>query len=284
MTFFQEVHDKYISIDFPERYNDILSVDKIVWYLADSINGLINVNTKDGKRIIEMDIKSAFPTICNCIFDKDSKFIKKLNSIEDKIKKNIFISTSLKDTEYLKQLNVISKMAITGSVFTLDPEAELLELKKDGIIFVTKLNNLENKSAFHNFLKGKGFIINIDEFKTYVRTNRTSTFMNQKNEMIRKGIFKYMPPYLYNVIETLLSGEFIDEDELLKIYSYKYWNIISSNKLDELMDKYYICDNGKILIYNGKYETFKNVLKYKDRVDPRMYLKYFVYPILFSTF
>ena len=282
-TFFQEVHDKYISINFPEKYRDILSLDIIVWYLAESVNGMIDVDSSSGKRIIEMDITSAFPSICKCIFGEGSDFIKKLNTIEDKIKKNIFIATNLKNTDYLKQLNVISKMLIMGSVFTLDPNSELLELKKDGIVFITKKNDLTNNSPFGDFVREHGFIIHYDEYKHYVRTNRTSTIIDNENNLIRKGIYKYMPPYLFKVVKNILTSGFIDEEELLKIYSEKYWKIISYNNLDELIDEYYICNNGNILSRFGKYENLKNTLKDNNLINPRTYLKFFVFPILMST-
>jgi len=80
------------------------------------------------------------------------------------------------------------------------------------------------------------------------------------------------------VNNILSDGEF-DRAEILKIYSNKFWNIIQVNSLTDLLNQYYICSNGRIVDFSGKYQKY-NI---KAQIDPRLYIKLFIYPALLST-
>jgi len=284
MDFFNELFNLYSKIDFPEDYKELSKVDKAIsWYLADSSNQYITSSQTNNNYILEVDIKNAFTTICNVWFDQKSDFIKELNKLQDKKARNIFIATNLKETEYLKQLNTICKMIIMGILFEIG-EIQLLELKKDGAVITcnqdtyNRLNQLKNiDKKFINFIS-KDFIIKVDRHLKYIRCNKTSYFWNG-SDIIIKGMYKYIPLKLLENQKKIFLNEKIDSENLLKIYSKKYFEIIEMNYLKDLLKDYYICSNNKYLTFDGKYNS-----KLKDSIiDPKNYLKMFLYPIILST-
>ena len=288
-VFYQTLMEKYSQINIPVRWQEVSKLEKYIsWYLADFEQSIICVEKKNLRYIIEIDITRAFPTICNNIFDSSSEFVTKMNNISEKKGKNIFISTTLKGP-ILKQLNNMCKIIIIGILFDVleNEDILLLEIKKDGCIFgctketIHRLNNLmEFGKDYSKFLINNNFQFHIKSYSHYIRSNKTSIFIEDMNEkMTIKGIYKYFPKKLEAIIFKILAGEKINMTNLLNIYSKKYWNIIKSNMLTEFLENYYICGEDKLLNYEGKYQKFNNLVE----VDPRLYLRLFVFPsILFK--
>lgn len=269
---FQKIFDIYTSVDVPAEKQEIYNLNKITYYEADTKNKSISSNTT----IYEVDLKSAFPSICTLMFGPESDFVKKMNSFDDKLEKNKFIAISLKETEYLKQLNLISKMVITSSVIANDPESVILELKKDGILYMGKEFNFNNEiiKEYTNM----GFTIHLNIYKKYIRYMKTSYFLDEDSNLIIKGIFKDRPKFLNDKTISILNGDEIDMDELHKYYSKLYWKIIQRNSLYELFNKFYNCDGNKIL---NKYLQYQQIKTFNDcNILPRNYLKLFIYPLL----
>ncbi len=288
--FFETLLSKYSKIDFPEQYQEVAKVDKsISWYLADSSGQFVTVSKQQNINIVEIDIRQAFTTICRCLFDPLNNFIIQMNQIEDKKSRNIFIATSLVNTEYLRLLNIISKVIICGVLFEIG-NITLLELKKDGAIVscddetLSKLLNINDKTLitpnqdFLNYALSNNFEFHITEHKKYIRSNRTSYFLTG-NDIIVKGIYKHSPSYIKNIRKDILLNVFENFQEISKIYTRKYLDILLMNNLHELLNEYYICDNKRYLAADGKY-----INREKDRnIDPRNYIKTFIYPLILSN-
>jgi len=269
MGFFQEIFKLYNNIKVPEKNKEFYQLNKIVYYLADIDKEIIKANN-----VLEIDIQSAYPTICNLMFDKDNPFIIKLNSLENKLEKNIHISTSLKGTSELRQLNLLSKMIISSCLMDKDPNAVILELKKDGIVYMGQ--EVAGGRLFGEY-KSRGISIRTNKYDRYVRYQRTSHFITKDN-LIIKGIFKDRPIWLHNIIKDYLLNKTDNIDFLDKYYSNTYWNIIKYNNLDELFKKYYLCENNHILNRNFKYERVRNISA--CNILPKNYLKFFLYPLI----
>ena len=269
-SFFKNVFKIYSSINIPKKNKDFYNLDKITYYYADVMNSKVVA-----KNVYEVDIHSAFPTLCNIMFDKNSEFIKKLNTLDEKIKKNIHISTTLKDTPYLKQLNYLSKMIISSCVMKANPENDIFELKKDGIVFLG--DSIKNTDVYEYYTNKFGFVIRETKYDVYIRYNRTSHYV-QNGNLIIKGVYKDRPKYIFDVCQKIFTGDTINKQELNKIYSNDYYRIIKLNNLDELFYKYYACDGSKYLSSNYKYEKLKafraiNIL-------PKNYIKLFIFPLM----
>lgn len=268
-TFFQNVFNRYSKLKIPEKNKEFYKLDNIVYYQSDIKN--IKIVASD---VYEIDIHSAFPTICNKIFDKNDPFLIELNKKIDKLDRNKFIGIKLKDTGYLKQLNLIAKMIISSILMDADSEADVFELKKDGLIYTG--NSILNSKLYNYYTKELGFQIRITKYYKYVRCFRTSYFVN--NDVLIKGVFKDRPIYLQEVTNKLLLENNVNKSELNKIYSNKYFQIIKKNNLDELFLKYYACDNVKYLNSKCKYDKIRAM--YDLNIIPKNYLKIFIYPLL----
>lgn len=271
-NFFSEVFDLYSRIKVKKINRDFYNLSTIVYYLADVQKSIVSANN-----VYEIDIRSAFPTICRIMFDKEKEFIEKLDELqEDKLARNIFISTTLKETEYLKQLNLIAKMIISSILMDADPEANPLELKKDGIVYVGKRIN---SGSLYRYFTDKGFIIRTTPYSKYIRYQRTSHYLSEEKELTIKGVFKDRPRFLSDLAAKILNKEEIDFDTINKIYSNIYFEIIRQNMLDEVFMKYYACDGKKYLNKDFRYDKLKTVTQIKN-LSPKSYLKLFIYPLL----
>lgn len=286
MNFFQDLLKLYSTIKFPEQYNEVSKVDKAIsWYLSDSTNQYITLTKSENNNIVEIDIRQAFTSICRCLFDPNSKFIIEMNKIQDKKARNIFIATNLVNSEYLRALNIISKVIVMGVLFETS-EIILLELKKDGAIIscddetLIKLMNIHEHPPgnFSENVINNNFRFHFTQYKKYIRSNKTSYFWNG-NTLVIKGIYKHIPPKLKEIQKQIFEERFNDFQNLLKIYSRTYFTILITNNLLTLLKEYYLCDNKKYLSDDSKYTTnLSNV-----NINPRNYLKTFIYPILLST-
>ena len=271
-NFFSEVFNLYSQVKVKKENKDFYNLNTIVYYLADVQKSIVSANN-----VYEIDIKSAFPTICRIMFKEEKEFIEQLDKLqEDKLARNIFISTTLKETEYLKQLNLIAKMIISSVLMDADPEANPLELKKDGIVYAGK--RIDGGSLYRYFTD-KGFTIRTIPYSRYIRYQRTSHYLSEEKELAIKGIFKDRPRFLSNLAAKILNKENIDFDSIDKIYSNIYFEIIRQNMLDEMFMKYYACDGRKYLNNQFRYDKLHTISQIKN-LSPKSYLKLFIYPLL----
>ena len=286
MKFFNDLISLYSVIQFPPRYEEITKVDKAIsWYYADKTNQFISAKKSNNIFILELDMKNAFTTICNCLFQPNEIFVVEMNKIQDKKARNIFIAINLRDTEYLRLLNIICKTCIIGTIFECG-DCELLELKKDGAIiscdeeFAQKIFNLANNSQangkFSKYLLENSFKFHIDDHLKYIRSNRTSYFLTNTSVII-KGIYKHVPTEIRELQKLLLLDQDIDINKYIKIYSKSYFDILIENHLNELIKQYYLCEGQNYLSYDGKY------VKKIDNIDPKNYLRTFIYPIILAN-
>lgn len=290
-NFYDKIIKYYSRVSFPRQYMEVCRLDgPISWYFADSTKQIVAANGVPENRVLmEIDIKSAYPTICNNLLnDIYPEFIQQMNQIEEKKPRNIFIATTLRDTIHLKRINHICKLIILGYIFDQKHNEDilLLELKKDGCILLTNddaANELyyNMNRPFVQFINNYGFELHINDYLKYVRSNRTTTIfteLNNQYELIIKGAYKYLPPELININKNILADENIDQEYLNKIYSREYYDIIRHNGLNDLLQLYYVCGGDKILNAEKKYEKLKRY----NQVDPRLYLQTFIYPVLLS--
>lgn len=298
--FYSHLLNIYSQIKIPPQYLELSMVDKhITYYLADDGDQFVSARYDNNNVIAELDIKSAFPTICRNLFGLESEFVKKMDSITEKRGRLIYIATTLKEAgDYLSQLNIMCKAIVLGIIFELYENVIILELKKDGILFtcnneeleqikdflpIIDLDRLINKNKdlpFINFLITSKFNFHLTEYKTYYRTNKTSVFHQGPDKDIEiKGKYKYMPKIMNQLIKKILQYEKIDLDQFIEIYSSAYFKICQKNGLTELLDMYYICDNDCILDRTGNYMKYTHMLD----IDPTIYLRTFIFPPLLST-
>lgn len=295
MFFYDNLIKLYIeNINPPPNYIELSKVGgPISWYMADSQNNIITSIGNNNNYIIDLDITSAFPTICNCLYDNNSEFIIKLNNIQDKKEKNIFIATTLKG-EPLKQINRICKLVITGIIFdSQDPEEkekiDIFELKKDGCLLscsrktIDRLTSLSYQdSTFTQFILQNNFSFHMDYFAKYVRSNRTSFMLGKSLELkdfIIKGQYKHVPRKLLNIIHQIIVTNRYDIELINKVYSDLYFKILQVNNIKEYLLDYYIVESNKIIDFKGKITSF-NI---NTEVDPNLYKKIFIYPMLITN-
>jgi len=295
MNFYDNLIKLYIdNINPPPNYIELSKVGgPIAWYMADSQNNIITSIGNNNNYLIDLDIRSAFPTICNCLFDNNSEFIIHLNNIQDKKEKNIFIATTLKG-EPLKQINRICKLIITGIIFdSQDPEEkekiDIFELKKDGCLIscskktIDRLNSLSYQDTiFTQFILKNNFSFHIDYFSKYVRSNRTSFMLGKSLELKDfniKGQYKYVPRKLLKIIHQIIVTNRYDKELINKVYSELYFKILQINNIKEYLLDYYIVDSNKIINFEGKYVPFNINID----IDPNLYKKIFIYPMLITN-
>jgi len=290
--FYTKLLELYMKIKMPHQYKKIFSINgSISFYQADVNNSFISGSHKHNTNyILEIDITSSFPTICNQLF-KDTEFIKRLNSINEKKSKNIYISTTLSHEE-LQKLNLISKLIICGIVFEFSSDIILFELKKDSLIFCCSYksyvyfnniinNNINPNMEFITFVTNCNFKFHIYEYIHYIRSNKTSIVFTKSKELIVKGKYKLIPNKLKTIMKDIFENNklsTINEKQLILIYHPIYWKITKYNMLLEVLNQYYYCDTTEKILINEEFKYTK--LKNQTIVDPKNYLKLFIYPIL----
>jgi hypothetical protein len=252
----------------------------ITFYLADKLNSTVSYTGNNKNKILEIDITSAFPTICNNLYKDNIEFLNKLNTITDKKQKNIFIATTL-DNKQLKILNQICKLIITGLVFDQENnnDIDILELKKDGCIIITdndtysRLLNLNTyKTKFNNFLIENNFNFHINEYSKYIRSNRTTILLSDDlSNLSIKGVYKHTPIQVPEIMKNILLKNDQKIPDLNRIYSHKFFKIIQKNNLKTYLQNYYLCDKNKVISNDGKYVRFQ----YDTQIDPNIYKKLF---------
>jgi len=293
MAFYQELSDLYFNeINPPPAYSELCQIGgSIAWYMADSQNNIVNSIGNNTNYIVDVDIKGAFPTLCHCLYP-NTEFINTVNNAPNKKSKNIIIATTLKG-EALKQLNRMCKIIILGVIFDTDSELEksqidIFELKKDGCLIscskqtVDRLNNLQySENIFTQFLLKNNFIFHIDYFAKYIRCNRTSFLLGKQlkfEDFTVKGQYKHIPVKLKEIMYNIILKNKYDKELINKMYSSTFFKILKHNNLQKHLNDYYMIDR-KIMNSEGKYVNFN----LKTLVDPDLYKKIFVYPMILSN-
>ena len=293
MSFYDELSKLYFNEITPSStYSELCSIgNKISWYMADSQNNIVNAIGNNTNYIIDVDIKSAFPTLCQVLYP-NTEFINAVNNAPNKKSKNIIIATTLKG-EALRQLNRMCKIIILGIIFDTDNELEksqidIFELKKDGCLIgcskqtIDRLNNIyysENK--FTQYIVKNNFSFHIDYFAKYIRCNRTSFLLGKNldiDSFVVKGQHKYIAKELKKIMYNIILKNEYDIAYINKIYSSTFFKILKHNNLQKYLTDYYIVDR-KIMNYEGKYVNFNlNV-----SVNPDLYKKIFIFPMIISN-
>ena len=272
---------------FPIVYRDILKIDKPMrWIMADEKDQYVSIYKKNkDDKLIDIDVASCFPSICKYLFKEDNpEFVEKIYNLTDKKERNILIATTLKESGYLKVLNIISKMLILGYTFDRrdSDKNSLLEFEKDGnLIFCDKfyLDQIQNiiDSEFLEFIEKNQFIFHMDEYDYYIRCNKTSIFWSENGDLRIKGLFKHVPSGVKEIISSIFKGDNIDFNIIKEVYSELYFKVIRHNNLLDILNKYYMCEDGRVINYQSQYEKYNY---YKTNIDPSIYLKTWIYPVL----
>jgi hypothetical protein len=247
--------------------------EKFAYYYADD-----NQTQILAEDIIELDITSAFPTICKIIFGKDNDFVKRIFSLESKLERNIFIATTLKQAStpnhnYISDLNMYSKVFCLGKIYNDWDNVNILEYKKDGAVFSGIPVDSKN-ITFSNYILDNDVKFHINDVIKYMRFNKTSIY-EYNNKIDVKGQLKSPPEY---IVKELLPAIFSGDPRVLtyiyKIYSKTYMDILKKSGEFEKYKYYYVFDNGKTITQNGTLE--KSIIT----SNPKWILRYFIYPIL----
>jgi hypothetical protein len=272
--FLQKLIYYYNQINFGQ-YKHLSKINEnFVWYFADSYNKdvYMNIDEQPNLVIVDLDIKTAGPTICRNFYGNNNEFVQKLLTIEDKRERSIFISTNL-DVDDLKCINIVCKIVIFGLIIELNriikqhsnSDIFILELKKDGLIFccdkilLSVINNLYEYGEYSEFVKfiiERNFKFHYDTYRYYCRYNRTTIMVTTSGKIIRKGQFKYCPVAIKKISRQLFQTGTYDADIVKKYRDQKFIYAISKSNCKTLLDKYIFCDNNKILCANFQYMQF----------------------------
>jgi hypothetical protein len=291
--FFSKLLDLYFEIKFPHDIEKLAVIDKYInWYLADEQNSYISTKTDENQVIVEIDIKSAFPTICNALYKNDKDKQEYLTHINQpnlqKTERLIYLVKNLTPDER-RDLNIICKIIIMGILFfEVIGDIIILEIKKDGLIAIVSyndyeriknLNNTNNK--FIKLLLENNFVIKCDIYNKYIRSNKTTWFINDTDISI-KGIYKHQPKFILKELNNIVFKNTINDIENLKKYYYDelYYKLIFKNNLNKLLENYYFCDEKhRILTPDQNYTDYK----YGISINPFLYVQLFIFPILLSS-
>ena len=219
-----------------------LNNDKLVFYYADTND--VQILVRD---VLELDIRSAFPTICKIMFGEEHAFVKQIFEQQNKFERNKFIAITLKregivdNREYIQELQNYCKMIIFAKVFNSYKDVNILEFKKDGIVFSGGILEDPIYSKIEKVLNDNGIMFGKTIIKHYIRFNRISIFDTTNDGIIIKGTNDY-PVFIK---EEVLPKLFINPNnfELLnnikKYYSREFLEILKVNTLANKIKYYY---------------------------------------------
>lgn len=250
--------------------------EKFTFYYAD--NNDVQVLARD---CIELDIRSAFPTICKLMFGEDHAFVKKIFEIDNKFERNKFIAITLTaqskidNREYLKELNNYCKLIIFGKAFNNYNNISILEFKKDGLLFNGE--SIESQyGKVEETLEEKGITFNRMFVRMYLRFNKTSIYQYD-NDTVVKGKFKDCPQFLHDEVFPSLfkEGNINNIKKIKQVYSKKFFEILKHNHLIDKIRYYYGFSNNQFLV-EGSTEFTKSI----NNINPNQVLIQFLYPII----
>lgn len=240
------------------------------YYYAESVKSNILARS-----LIKIDIKAAFPTLCNLIFENDKEFLNKLNSIDDKLERNIFISNTLKnrtEKNYLIELNNYSKIVVFAYIFNNYDDITVFEFQKDGVLFSgTKV--FDKKIKLKNILE-KYFKFHIDKVDMYLRFEKTSLYYNQLSTKIEfKGMLKSPPIKLQKIITEVISNPYKNLNFLKEIYNDEYLDVCIKLHIHESLNEYFKFNNYFLNIFGERVKDVRESWSFAP-------MKFFLYPII----
>lgn len=265
----ENIISDYCNLTSNCEINSLTSI--FAYYLADKTNNHISVKSNQISKIIDIDIRAAYPTICKILYGIDHPFVQKIFSFENKLEKNKYICITLthnKDMQYkISDINTYCKIIIFGYIYTLFDNITILEYKKDGVLFIGDVKLNITRNSILDLIDNYEVKFSQKELKQYIRYNRTSIYYDNDNISI-KGLYKNLPEYILNIIQTLNITS-----DLAKIYSNKYFNILRLCNFKDLLNKYYS--------FNDSFLTNSNHLSQDiTSCHPPSYLIYVIYPFL----
>ncbi len=265
----------------------------IMYFYADTLKNNIYLNNK--LNIIEIDITAAFPTICYMLYGRNHWFSKLIQQKENKFEKNKFIAITLThnkspDLIYkLTDLNIWSKIIILGYCYSIYNDIHIIELQKDGVLFIYK--NLNNKftyeqSTFLNTLSNFNFKFTKNKIYNYFRINKTSYIIYDDDNIFIKGQYKNLPKRILDIIiDLVINNKIYDQkylENIKQLYSNFYFNILINAGLYNEIKYNYIFYNNKVISFNtSKLQILKTIYDSKNIINPIGYLSYIIYPILY---
>ena len=236
------------------------------------------------KNVINVDIKSAFPTACRLIFGINHPFVQKIFQKTDKKDRNIFIATTLTELRkssginYINEITLISKELIFCYAFSKYDNVHILEYAKDGmIIYANDQNNpTQPQYDFLSFCKSNDIIFHDDVIDSYMRFNKTSIFQTGNNVIV-KGKYHGIPNCIKDIVNKFFNGAIYNEtllNTIKKYYSRDFFNILLHGHVSDYFDYLYKFDGVKYLDDLGELVTNPAL------TSPQMYLYNLIFPTL----
>lgn len=217
------------------------------WSYADDIESDIIISN-----LIYLDIKSCGPTIVKIIYSEtEPDFVKKVLSEENKIERSKTITIYLKNKSnsdnknYISELDQIAKIVILGTLYNEYENITLIEYEKDGVLFKGNKLNYPISYTFQELVYSE-FEIHKEEILYYLRINKNTSINIYDNKVYSiKGYYKDPPEYIKNIVlPNLFFENKIDEEEILKIYNEKTYNIFEKTNSVHSIKNYYCFKNG----------------------------------------
>jgi len=242
--------------------------NKVVYYPEKPI---IVRDNSDSYRLVEVDIKSAYPSLLKKYFEDVYFDIEKnIEEVNEKIVRNILISKGA--TEILTDLQNLAKINLLSFIENVLGGGYVIEFKKDGGVFLVP------EIHFNDVYEYESLLFRVDKISKYLRFSNTSFYYYKKNpEVVIKGKYKYVPKYILD----FFNGK-IKRNKILDLYTDLFKTIcIVTNNIDELSKLYYCYnkDNKEkryILDAKGKYIEAKELYK----VEPIVYKTKFIFPFI----
>lgn len=255
--------------------------EKFSYYYAEELKTSILISN-----CLDIDIISAYPNICKLIYYK--KFPKFIDQIQQKIQKkerNIFIATFLAEQgqndnfDYLHELNIYCKIFVLSYIYNNYKNIEILEYKKDGVLFTSTIKQFyEINQDLNIFFKKNNISFHIKNIDLYAYYNKTSIYVINK-KIFFKGKLKEPSSFLYdNIFNLIIKKEIYNNDfldNIKQLYSPLFLKILYKNNMFHLIHKYYSFQKNKFLTFSGQLTTSIN------EIDTYQILKQFIYPILY---
>jgi len=271
-TFVDNITKYYVELMASQTENDLPMNSKMAYYEADGeVGGVPILGIRANKNIVYADISSAFPTLCRLLLHNYPKFISQMDSIKDKRKKLIFISTNVNNIrhDFLQLLNTLSKYIIFSHIYNNYMDVNVLEFKKDSLLCTgVRLNRCV--SAELDILLNGNFKFHSEDIVDYLRFDKTSIYWYGNGDVQVKGKYKNTPPFLVNFfikhLHTLTKEQLYN---LKTIYSRKYF--IFHSYFDDISPYY---------LFKDKYLEDTNLVPYLPKDAPLHILYDFIYPVL----
>lgn len=235
--------------------------------------------------VMDVDVKSAFPTICKILFGEDHPFVQNIFKMDDKLERNIYIATTLKQQSekdgvpYLNELNLWSKILVLAYVYSHFNNISILEFVKDGTVIKAEKNGNISKpgKALDEFIKKYEIVFHKRKIDFYARVNKTSVIKYKDGKLKLKGNYNSPPQFVSDVLTEIFDGKTYDKKLLRmvkKVYDPVYYKILYKSGLREDIKTYYEFQDGRFLTSNGK------MTNSFSEIEPTMYLTEIIYPVL----